>query len=280
MSVAMETVEQSGIHIEMAGQGETALLFVHGFGCTHEDWAAQVADLARDYHCIAMDLPGHGGSQVPGHATMVELANAVNRVKASIEGAQVILIGHSLGAKVIREAFSRSRDDVVGLVCIEGAYYDADREAVVERARAAVDAEGFAKFAQRHFGAMFFNTQAPLKARVLERVEHIDPAFARAIYLDAVAWDPMRGLDTLRAIDVPLLVIQSTYVDATLVRRPLTAGVETPFMVAARQCVRDVRFKVVEDSDHFPLINAAGIVNLAIRDFATDLLPHADKEPR
>jgi pimeloyl-ACP methyl ester carboxylesterase len=268
MNDGLEAVERARIHVEVAGQGEPTLLFVHGFGCTHEDWSAQMSGLADDFRCIAMDLPGHGASPQPGDATVVALAEAVNNVKASIDSNAVVLVAHSLGAKVIRESFSRNRDKVVGLVCIEGAYYDADRDVVVERARAAVDAEGFAAFAQRHFGAMFFNTQAPLKAQVLERVARIDPAYARSVYLDAVGWDPVRGLDTLREIDVPLLVIQSTYVDATLVRKPLAPGVETPFMAAARQHVRDVRFHVVKDSDHFPLINAAAEVNAAIRDFA------------
>ena len=54
------------IHHVVTGRGRAAVVFVHGFGCAHSDWDAQVAHLSPRHQTIAVDLRGHGAS--PGTA--------------------------------------------------------------------------------------------------------------------------------------------------------------------------------------------------------------------
>ena len=107
------------LYVTTIGAHEPTLLFVHGFGCTHEDWQFQMAPLSADFRCVALDLPGHGRSAMPAKATMTALAAAVNDAKAQVGARRVVLVGHSLGCKVIRDAYCASSDDVVGLVFVE-----------------------------------------------------------------------------------------------------------------------------------------------------------------
>jgi pimeloyl-ACP methyl ester carboxylesterase len=261
--------------VAAAGSGEPALLFVHGFGCSHRDWELQMVALSPRFRCAALDLPGHGDSDLPREATMTALADAVNAAKAQMNADQVILVGHSLGCKVIREAYCASSADVAGLVFIEGAYYEGDRETLIRRASESVDSGGgFAAFAQRHFGAMFIgNSDLALREAVLARVKRLDATFARNLYLEAVGWDPLRGRDTLQQIKIPVLVLQSTYNDASLQRRALAAGMKTPFMEAVEQLVAQAEIKVVPHCGHFAPIEAPEVVNRELHRFASRFAP-------
>ena len=43
------------IHHVVTGRGRPAVMFVHGFGCAHSDWDAQVAHLSPRHQTIAVD---------------------------------------------------------------------------------------------------------------------------------------------------------------------------------------------------------------------------------
>ena len=257
------------VHYCVEGENDPTLIFVHGFGCEIQDWQPLILALSSRYRCVALDLPGHGRSSKATEATVAEMARAVNTVRNQSKGRPVILVGHSLGCKVIREAYVTSQTDVVGMVFIEGALYVADREEILNRARSAVDVEGFSAFADKHFRAMFNENAAPaLVTSVLDRLQALDPNFGRDLYLDAVGWDPVRGIDTLKRIAVPVLVLQSTFVDANLKRRALEPGIATPFMKAVREHVGDVSVKAILGHGHFPMLEAPETVALAINEFA------------
>jgi hypothetical protein len=72
--------------------------------------------------CVALDLPGHGGSAMPATVSIATMAEAVNTVKNQIGSRRAILIGHSMGCRVINGSFStiselrcmKSGYDVVG----------------------------------------------------------------------------------------------------------------------------------------------------------------------
>ncbi len=50
------------IHHVVTGLGSPPIVFVHGFGCGHQDWDAQVAHFSPRHQTVAVDLRGHGAS--------------------------------------------------------------------------------------------------------------------------------------------------------------------------------------------------------------------------
>src|SRR5262245_46664662 len=44
-----------GINFRVTGSGEPALLFVHGFACSLDDWDGQVKPLSSRMRCAALD---------------------------------------------------------------------------------------------------------------------------------------------------------------------------------------------------------------------------------
>ena len=259
-----------GVRFQATGAGRITLLFVHGFACAGDDWDRQVEELATDFCCMTIDLPGHGASAPPNATTLAALAAAVNNVRRVAGANPVVLIGHSMGAKIVREAFRQQPDGVLGIILMEGSLYVGAREDLVARAREMVDRNGFPAFAQNLFAEMFIGTTDPaIRDGLLARAGGFDPAFGRELFLETVGWDPLHGEDTLRRIDVPLLLLQSTYFDADFIRRPIEPGGSASFIDLVRQFVPHAQTIVVPDCGHFPMLDAPATVNRHIHDFAS-----------
>ncbi|MBN2181831.1 MAG: alpha/beta hydrolase [Sedimentisphaerales bacterium] len=117
-----QVVSSNGVVIsyDVQGEGEPALVFVHGWCCDRRYWNYQVPYFSREYKVVTIDLAGHGLSGFGRESWTIEAfgGNVVSVVeKLGIE--KVILIGHSMGGAVIVEAAKRMPDRVVGLVGVD-----------------------------------------------------------------------------------------------------------------------------------------------------------------
>jgi pimeloyl-ACP methyl ester carboxylesterase len=116
------TVDGLKIHSASAGSGSTTLVLVHGWTCDSTSWAAQVPVLARKYRVLTLDLPGHGqsGSPKDGKFSMDLFARAVEAVRAEAGIDKIVLVGHSMGAPVIRQYARLFPQHVAALVAVDG----------------------------------------------------------------------------------------------------------------------------------------------------------------
>ncbi|HEV2284607.1 MAG TPA: alpha/beta fold hydrolase, partial [Steroidobacteraceae bacterium] len=53
----------SALNAEVTGQGRRDLVLLHGWGMNLKVWDGLAAALGRRFRVIAIDLPGHGGSE-------------------------------------------------------------------------------------------------------------------------------------------------------------------------------------------------------------------------
>ena len=88
-------------HRITSGVGD-AVVFVHGFGGSLENWQENYAALAAAGRTVAaLDLPGHGESSIDvGSGSLDELATAVLGYLDAMGLVRVHLVGHSMGAAV------------------------------------------------------------------------------------------------------------------------------------------------------------------------------------
>jgi len=89
------------LHSQITRPADPAVIvFLHGAGTSSWMWGAVTADLA-DYHCIAVDLPGHGGSADEAWVSFDDSAAKVEEVIKDLpEHLDVYLVGASLGGYV------------------------------------------------------------------------------------------------------------------------------------------------------------------------------------
>jgi pimeloyl-ACP methyl ester carboxylesterase len=105
------------IYYEVCGEGEPALVFIHGWCCERGYWVNQLSEFAQRHKVVAVDLAGHGESGLDRKAwTIPAFGEDVVAVAEKLGLSKAILIGHSLGGSVIVEAARRMPEQVIGLV--------------------------------------------------------------------------------------------------------------------------------------------------------------------
>jgi pimeloyl-ACP methyl ester carboxylesterase len=121
-SASAASVDGLKIYSTSKGSGKATLVLVHGWTCDSSSWDAQVPVLAKHYRVITLDLPGHGRSGAPadGKFSMDLFARAVEAVRAEAHADKIVLVGHSMGAPVIRQYARLFPDHVAGLIAVDG----------------------------------------------------------------------------------------------------------------------------------------------------------------
>ena len=155
------------INFRVTGTADPTLIFVHGFACALDDWDPQVNVLSPRFRCVALDLPGHGASAKPATVSIAAMGTAVKEVKERLAPRSAILVGHSMGCRVIVEAMLQSPSNVAGLVFVDGSILGGDPETGVKRAQDAVG-RGVDALTARLFNDMFVENSDPkLRERLI-----------------------------------------------------------------------------------------------------------------
>src|SRR5262249_21572171 len=109
---------EDGVNIvcEVLGNGDTALVFLHGWCGDREYWKHQADAFASDYRVVTLDQAGHGESgKKRKHWSIDSLAGDVEAVVKALGLKRVILIGHSMGGPVALMAAKRMPGTVVAV---------------------------------------------------------------------------------------------------------------------------------------------------------------------
>jgi sigma-B regulation protein RsbQ len=109
------------VHYVTIGQGNTAIVMVHGWAGNLNLWCQQVPLLANKAKLILIDLPGHGQSDKPQAAyTLDFFAEAVLAVLRDAKIDKAVFIAHSMGAAVVCRVFHRAPEKITGIVSVDG----------------------------------------------------------------------------------------------------------------------------------------------------------------
>ena len=250
------------------GRGTPSLLFVHGFACSLEDWQAQIEHFEKSHTVVACDLRGHGAT--PGRAQECSIEHYGGDVAALLNHLDLkncILVGHSMGTRVVLEAARIDPERVAGLVLIDGSRQGSGNPDEAQAAmEATLRAVGFPAFRENAFRQMFFEW-SPAAEALLERSKKLAPDIGRALWSRMVRWDAEHMDAALAAARCPLMAIQSTYVNAERKRVPLQPGQSTPFLELIGDKVPGARIEVLAGVGHFVQIEAAEEVNRLVSDF-------------
>jgi len=259
------------LYYEVDGSGPP-LLFVHGGSCTHEDWKWQVSSLRDTRTAITVDLRGHGASRAdPVDCNVGQYALDVCELLRVLGLGPAVLVGHSLGTRVVLQAARDHPELVAGLVLIDGSTQASGDAAKAEQVHAARfgDHERIAARLRPYFEGMFFENADPVhKARILAGLEGIDGEVAAMRSRATLLWDATELNAALDAVRVPVLALQGTYADETGVRRRLREGDSTPYLDRLRAHLAQLEVQIVPGVGHFVMLDAPDLVNESIRRFA------------
>jgi pimeloyl-ACP methyl ester carboxylesterase len=191
-------------------------------------------------------------------------------LKTRYAESEAVLIGHSIGCRVALEAYRMCPDRVIGLVLVDGSRFageDADR--AVSAYTDQIRAVGPDVFFENVVTQMFIGSSPPeLVRRGVARTRREHHEFAEAVFLGAVRWDVSdEATSALASVDVPVLGLQSTEVDARMGRRSLQPRMVTRWTKLVEQHTLRSELRIVPGVGHFPHIEAADVVVEHISEF-------------
>ncbi len=132
----------SGLAYIKCGHGP-AVVLVHGVGLCAEAWFQQTAILSHNHTVYAVDMPGHGDSDLldSDDAGLAEYANAISQLVEYEIKTPVIIMGHSMGAMIAIQFASHYPKLCLGALALNSIYRRSKqaRVAVQQRAQRMLD---------------------------------------------------------------------------------------------------------------------------------------------
>ena len=205
-------------HVARYGQPKLpAILFLHGFMGSSNDWWPLLAELATYFHCICVDLPGHGQTVTPDY----DIPNTAHSLVKLLESLAVdrpsYLFGYSLGGrlalymalhypqywqKVVLESAS------AGLATLAAQQERQKQDQAIARKLRQPHLD-FAEFVDHWYQQPVFqgmNTQPHFPALIVQRLQNQPVALARSLENAGLGSQPYLG-QLLARNQIPLLLM-------------------------------------------------------------------------
>lgn len=248
------------------GAGEP-LVLLHGVGLQSSAWAPQIATLKERYRIIALDLPGHGGSDaLPEGSHLPAFVLWCAHAIAALDLGAVNLAGHSMGAMIAGGVAVNHPEMVRRVALLNGVFCrDAESRAAVKARAAQIQAGSID--VETPLLRWFDDRPADAEPRTLvsDWLRAVDPAGYGTAYM-AFAHGDATYADRFSQIACPFLALTGDG-DAN----------STPAMAKA-MCSRVLngRTAIVEGHRHMVNLTAAGQVTAHLLDWL--MLPTRAKE--
>ena len=227
------------IAYSVEGDGEVAVVLIHGWSCDRTYWREQIEPLIGHYTVVSVDLAGHGSS---GHEraewTLQAFGADVQAVVEALGLERVILVGHSMGAPVALEATSLLGAGVLGVVAVD-ALHDASRRADPDQWQSLIESyeTDFAGTCDQLVRSMFLDAA--------------DPDLVEQTVTDMCSGPAEIGTELIRRF--------GTYDSAAAMRAagvPIRAinSASNPTNVEANRQHADFDVRIIEGVGHFPML--------------------------
>lgn len=263
-------VDNNGVFVahKSCGEGDTTLLFVHGWAIDQTYWSGQVEAFCPDYQVVTIDLPGHGSSGSDRDSWTVEdYAGDVKAVIDQLKLDNIILIGHSMAGDIILEA-AINNDKVIALVGVDN-FKDVGTE-YTEEIQAQISAfidqlkTNFDTVATAYSKNYLFHptTDSAVVNRVITNVVKTDSSIATTTLQKLFEYAPKEA-DRLSQLDKKLYLINS---DATPTD---SAGLKAT----------GVSYKILDmgATGHYPMVEAPEKFNSLLRQALDDIKADANE---
>jgi len=122
MTAKQITIREEKVEINyfQQGQGDTTLLFLHGWCINATYWKNQIEYFSKNYRVYAIDLPGFSKSKAERTKwTIEEYANDVTAFIDTMRLKNVVIIGHSMAGEVMLQAALANNPKIMGIVGID-----------------------------------------------------------------------------------------------------------------------------------------------------------------
>jgi pimeloyl-ACP methyl ester carboxylesterase len=236
----------------------STVVLIHGAAMDGTVWRYQADALSRDgFASIAVDLPGHGGSEGEPSVTIKGYAGWL-LAYLSVLGEPVHLVGHSMGGLVALET-AVARPDLVRSVTLLGV---ADRMPVNPDLLAGSAADDRAMFSTMGSWMHARRSDGTPKWKVEDTVAIIQRSGPGVAFADLTACNDYLGATgAAAAVPVPMLLILG---DQDVMTKPSAAEV-------IAQTAPNATVEIVEGAGHMVMVERPEFVNEVLLEFLNEV---------
>ncbi len=246
------------------GEGDTTLLFIHGWCIDATYWNNQIEYFSKNYNVYAIDLPGFGKSKAERvNWTIEEYANDVSAFIDKMNLKNVVIIGHSMAGEIMLQIAMTDNPKIIGIVGVDN-FKSIDVVLTPEQMKQLND---FLPFLEKDFknaatiyaDMMLFHptTSKEVKERVKSDFAKSDPVIGYGTIMTQMQYsfnDPQR----LEQLSYKLYLINS---DATPTNE---AGLKN-------HCKSGFKVEPISATGHYPMIEKPAEFNLILKKVLTGL---------
>ena len=239
------------------GEGNTAVVLIHGWACDSTYWRAQIEPLLSHYRVVTLDLAGHGASGVDrAQWTLPAFGEDVRAVVEELGLERVVLVGHSMGAPAALEAARLLGGKVLGVIAVD-ALHDVSQKPDPEQWASLMESyeNDFSGTCDRFVHSMFTETADPaLVESTSTDLCTAPPELATAIMRGFGDYDQAAAL---AGAGVPV--------------RAINSSVYPTAVEANRRIAPDFEVVVLEGVGHFPMLVAPERLNRHLLEILAEL---------
>ncbi len=266
MTAKQVTIRDNQVEINyfQQGQGDTTLLFIHGWCIDGTYWENQVEYFSKNYNVYAIDLPGFGKSKAERtNWTIEEYANDVAAFIDTMNLKNVVIIGHSMAGEIMLQTALSNNPKIAGIVGVDN-FKLIDVTFTPEQMKEINDffpllENDFKNSAPAYADMMLFHPATPKEAR-----DRVKTDFANS--------DPVIGYETC------INQMQYAYADAQRLEQLNyklylinSDGSPTNETGLKNHCKNSFQVETISATGHYPMIEKPAEFNLILEKVLTDM---------
>ncbi|MEL0630762.1 2-succinyl-6-hydroxy-2,4-cyclohexadiene-1-carboxylate synthase [Psychromonas aquatilis] len=110
---------------EHGSKDKPTIVFLHGFLGNGKDWEKIINHLKNDFHCVTIDLPGHGlsaGNLAPLDNGFAHCHQLIRSALDSLNISTYVMVGYSLGGRIALDYARTQNDPNLTLLILESSH--------------------------------------------------------------------------------------------------------------------------------------------------------------
>ena len=243
----MPTAVINGVKINyhLSGEGP-AIILLHGFTGSHQDWAFQIPVLSKKHRVVAMEHRGQGKSEAPSSPDDYSVSIFAQDVYGLLQHlgiSKTCLVGHSMGGFMALEFALEHPEMVTALVLVDTS---SQMEQVPEYAKLKAEANRLARtegmeaafeYNAAHNAMMRERFEKHPELREVARQKMLQTSVNGYIYGWDAIWNWKPVTHRLSEIKVPTLIVVGEedilFIEAAQIMRELIADAEVVIIPGA-----------------------------------------------
>jgi pimeloyl-ACP methyl ester carboxylesterase len=242
------TGPEGRLHVDDGGQAGLPVVFVHSFAGSSAHWSAQLAHLRPTRRAVALDLRGHGQSDLPrtGSYAVPALAEDIGSVVDGLGLKRFVLVGHSMGGSAAIAYAGAHADRVASLVLVGTPGQSSPDQAARIMASMRDDYE---KVSDGYWKTLLAGATPTVAAQIRGEMVRMPREDALSIIGAVFAYDP---LPALRAYQGPKLLVDTPHGEG-----PQSLHTQAP----------EIPRKVIMGTSHWPQMDKPDEFNRILDEF-------------